>query len=360
MKEKKEIKCVVWDLDHTVWDGILLESDAVQLKPGIKEVIETLDQRGILHSIASKNDEELAMAKLKEFGLDDYFLYPEIHWNAKSHSVEQIQKNLNIGMDAILFIDDQEFELEEVKTTHPSINCLHADQYQTLVDNPLLNPRFITVDSTRRRKMYQDEYRRKQAESEYKGPSEEFLASLDMKFSIYPAEEEDLKRAEELTVRTNQLNATGKTFSYEELNLLRQSEDHQLLVCELIDKYGSYGKIGLALIHMKEEYWRLEMMLMSCRVVSRGVGTVLLSYIMQEAKANNKLLLADFRDTGRNRMMNVSFRFAGFREKSSDGQGNYVLEHDLEVIQEYPDYIEVSVNHQIVNKRRKTWTIEAK
>ena len=130
MGEKKEIKCVVWDLDNTIWDGILLESDDVQLKPGIKEIIETLDSRGILHSIASKNEYDLAMSKLKEFGLDDYFLYPEIHWDAKSISLERIQKNINIGMDTILFVDDQEFELAEVKNAHESVNCLNANEYR--------------------------------------------------------------------------------------------------------------------------------------------------------------------------------------------------------------------------------------
>ncbi len=344
MGEKKEIKCVVRDLDNTIWDGILLESDDVQLKPGIKEIIETLDSRGILHSIASKNEYDLAMSKLKEFGLDDYFLYPEIHWDAKSISLERIQKNINIGMDTILFVDDQEFELAEVKNAHESVNCLNANEYQTLLSDPRLNPRFITVDSARRRKMYQDDYKRKQAEEEFSGPSEKFLASLNMKFSISDTQEEDLRRAEELTVRTDQLNATGKTFSYDELNELRQSENYKLLICELEDKFGSYGKIGLALINMSEDYWRLEMMLMSCRVVSRGVGTVLLNYIMKEAKRNNKRLLADFRDTGRNRMMQICFRFAGFKEKSSDGNGNYVLEHDLENIQDFPDYIEISTN----------------
>jgi FkbH-like protein len=342
--KQKEIKCVVWDLDHTIWDGVLIESDDVQLKPGMKEIIKTLDERGILHSIASKNDYDLAISKLKEFGLDEYFLYPEIHWNAKSHSLELIQKNINIGMDTILFIDDQEFELEEVKNVHPSINCLNSLEYNSLLDHPRLKPRFITVDSARRRKMYQDDYKRKQAEEEYQGPSESFLASLNMKFSISNAKEEDLKRAEELTVRTNQLNATGKSFSYDELNTFRQSDNYKMLVCELEDKYGTYGKIGLALINMKEDHWLLEMMLMSCRVVSRGVGTVLLSHILKEAKKNKKTLLANFRDTGRNRMMYVSFRFAEFRERSSDGNGDYVLEHELKNIQDFPEYIEVCIN----------------
>lgn len=207
----------------------------------------------------------------------------------------------------------------------------------------MLKPRFITVDSGRRREMYQSEYRRKREEEAYQGPTEAFLATLNMKFSIYPAKEEDLKRAEELTVRTNQLNATGLTFSYDELNKLRTSKDHQLLICELKDIYGSYGKIGLALIHMKDDAWVLEMLLMSCRVASRGVGTVLLLYIMKEAKKNRKRLYANFRDTGRNRMMNISFRFAGFEEKEVVSKDQYILEHPLEDIHDYPDYIDVVI-----------------
>ena len=84
MREEKGIKCVIWDLDHTIWNGILLESEDVRLKPNIEEVIQILDSRGILHSIASKNSRDDAMGKLKEFGLDEYFLYPEITWSAKS------------------------------------------------------------------------------------------------------------------------------------------------------------------------------------------------------------------------------------------------------------------------------------
>lgn len=112
----------MWDLDNTIWDGILLESDDVQLKPGIKEIIETLDSRGILHSIASKNEYDLAMSKLKEFGLDDYFLYPEIHWDAKSISLERIQKNINIGMDTILLLTTRNLNWQRLRMlTNPLI-----------------------------------------------------------------------------------------------------------------------------------------------------------------------------------------------------------------------------------------------
>lgn len=340
-ENNKEIKVVVWDLDNTIWDGILVEGDKVRLKPGIKEVLQVLDDRGILHSIASKNNYDDAIQKLKEFGLDDFFLYPEIHWNAKSSSLAAIQKNINIGMDTILFVDDQAFEREEVQSVHTDITCIDALEYNTLPHLPRLNPRFITEDSARRRKMYQDDIKRKQEEESFQGPSEAFLASLKMKFIISECREEDLKRAEELTVRTNQLNATGKTYDYDELNQFRISDKYKLLVCELIDRYGSYGKIGLALVEMLDTHWHLRLLLMSCRVMARGVGSVVMSYIMQESKKAGKKLLADFKHTNRNRQMFISYKFGNFKEISSDDQGNVLFENDLTMIQPYPHYIDL-------------------
>jgi FkbH-like protein len=343
MESIKEIKCIVWDLDNTIWDGVLLESDEVQLKPGIRNVLEALDGRGILHSIASKNNHEDAFLKLKEFGIDHYFLYPKINWNAKSASIAEIQANLNFGMDAIAFIDDQEFEREEVKSQHPDVLFFDAMEYERLLIHQRCNPRFITEDSRNRRLMYHSDIVRNSAEQEYRGPKEEFLASLKMEFIISEAKEEDLKRAEELTVRTNQLNATGRTYDYDELNAFRLSEDHRLLVCELTDKYGSYGKIGLALVQIREDAWHVRLLLMSCRVMARGVGTILLTHIMNEAKASGKRLLADFRQTTRNRMMWVAYKFANFVEVEKDGDC-LLLGNDLSQIQQFPGYITITIN----------------
>ena len=122
--KKKEIKCIVWDLDNTIWDGTLTESKNVKLKHYIKDIIGELDARGILNSIASKNNYGDAVEKLKEFGIYEYFLYPEINWNPKSSSIANIQKNLNIGIDTFMFIDDQQFELDEVKLFMMKLNVL--------------------------------------------------------------------------------------------------------------------------------------------------------------------------------------------------------------------------------------------
>lgn len=337
----KKIKCIVWDLDNTLWDGILLESDDVKLKDGIEEILIQLDERGVLNCIASRNDYESAIKKLKEFNIEKYFIYKEINWNAKSDSIERIQKSLNIGVDTILFIDDQCFELEEVKYVHNEIEVMDALNYKELLAQPFLKFEEITEDTKRRRQMYLENIERIADEENYKGPKKEFLQSLNMKIIISNAKESDLKRVHELTIRTNQLNATGTIYSYEELTNFMNSENHKLLICELNDKYGSYGKIGIILIEEKDTLWEIKLLLMSCRVMSRSVGSILLAFIEQKAKANGKRLLADFRKTDKNKMMYVTYKFSNFKEVYSDETGYIVFENDLSQIQPIPSYVKI-------------------
>ena len=337
---EKTIKCVVWDLDHTVWDGVLLEDGKVALRPGVREIIEELDRRGILQSIASKNHPDDALQTLRELRLDEYFLHPQIGWNPKSLSIATIAERLNIGIDTFAFIDDQPFERDEVAHVHPQVLCIDAAGVGAVLQMPRMMPRFLTGESRIRRSMYLSDIRRQDVESEFAGPKEDFLAQLEMVFTIAPAQEEDLRRAEELTVRTNQLNTTAYTYSYEELNQLRQSPRHLLLISSLDDRYGTYGKIGLTLIERDPEVWTIKLLLMSCRVMSRGVGTIMLSHCMMLARQHGVRLRAEFKSNDRNRLMLVTYKFAGFREVGTR-DGVELLESDLSRIQEFPPYVKV-------------------
>ena len=334
------MKCVVWDLDDTLWSGTLLEGDSVQLRTGIMEIIQTLDERGILQSIASKNDTESAMTQLRKFGLADYFLYPQISWNSKSSGVQQIVTALNIAADSVAFIDDQPFERDEVNSVLPEVLCLDAASVDQLLQMPEMIPRFITSESRLRRQMYLTDIERKSAETAFTGPAEEFLASLEMEFSIQRAQEADLQRLEELTLRTHQLNTTGYTYSYDELSDFLRSPQHLLLVAELKDKYGTYGKVGLALVELKGDVWNIKLLLMSCRVMSRGVGAVLLTFITRLASASKVRLLAEFISTDRNRMMYVTYKFNNFREIERNDK-LIVFEHPLLSVPDFPDYIKI-------------------
>lgn len=338
----KAIKCVVWDLDNTLWDGVLLEGDRVLLRQNVMEIIKTLDGWGILQSIASKNEEDEAMKMLRELGAGDYFLYPQISWSSKVSSIENIAQALNIGLDSIAFIDDQPYERAEVSHSLPDVRCFDAADLVGFMATPGLKPLVVTQDAAVRRLMYIGEAQRKQAEEEFSGPQEEFLAGLGMVCTISAAREDDLRRAEELTVRTNQLNATGYTYSYEELDYFRCSPQHRLLIAGLEDKFGSYGKIGLVLLECQPDVWTIKLLLMSCRVMSRGVGSLMLQHIMRLAQEQQVRLRAEFVSTGRNRMMYVTYKFARFKEVSTDG-GLTILENDLTQLTPFPEYVRVNI-----------------
>lgn len=340
--EEKKVKCLVWDLDHTLWEGTLLEDRDVTPKENSLDIIKTLDGRGILQSIASRNDHDVAMAKLRHFGLAEYFLYPQINWNSKSHSLRQIAASLNIGLDSLAFIDDQPFERAEVGSALPEVLCLDERHRDDLLAMPALNPRFVTEDSRIRRLMYLSDIERNKRESDFVGPTEEFLASLGMELVIAEAAEEDLQRAEELTVRTHQLNTTGYTYSYDELNAFRQSENHLLLIASLTDTFGTYGKIGLVLLETGKDCWNIKLLLMSCRVMSRGVGGVLITHLRARAKAAGVRLQAEMITNDRNRMMYMTYKFSHFVEKRTDG-AVIVFENDLTNIPALPAYMKVVI-----------------
>ncbi|MBP6876199.1 MAG: HAD-IIIC family phosphatase [Candidatus Eisenbacteria bacterium] len=344
-EREETVKCLVWDLDRTLWDGILLEDERVRLRPGIRETLTELDRRGILHSIASRNDPETAMARLRDFDLAHFFLYPQIGWRAKPLSIARILEDLRLRPGALAFIDDDPFERDQMLHAHPAMRVFDACEAARLVELPAFRPRFVTADSRQRREMYQRDIERRIAEEEFQGPQEDFLARLDMRFSIARARQGDLERAEELTVRTHQLNSTGYTYSYEELDRLRVSPAHRLWIAELEDRYGSYGKIGLALLELGPQAWTIKLLLMSCRVMSRGVGSVFVQVLLRSARKAGVTLRAEFVPTRANRQMYVTLRFAGFRE--IDGQtGVLLLEHDCTQDLALPPHVRVELEEE--------------
>ncbi|MBP3325593.1 MAG: HAD-IIIC family phosphatase [Coprococcus sp.] len=336
----EKIKCVVWDLDNTLWDGILAETDDVKLKSNVTEIIKELDRRGILQSISSKNEYDIAMKKLRDYKLEKYFLYSQINWNSKAESIEKIATSFNFSLDAFAFVDDQQFERDEVSFQHPEVLCIDAVCMSEILEMDRFMPKYVTEDSKNRRLLYMHDIVRNEKEKDFIGPKEDFLRTLDMKFTISRAKVEDLKRVEELTVRTHQLNSTGTIYSFDELSEMIHSDNFMVLVAQLEDVYGTYGKIGLCVIEEKEDIWDIKLLLMSCRVMSKGVGSVLMNYIAKKAKKKNKRILADFISTDRNRIMYITYRFNGFKELSNDN-GKITFEADLSIDKKYPNYITV-------------------
>lgn len=341
----KEIKCVIWDLDDTLWDGILLEDDHVQLKEGILEIINELDRRGIIQSLASKNNYGPTMEKLKELHIDHYFIYPEINWNPKSKSIENLYLRLNIGLDTILFIDDQEFERQEVKMALPQIQCLDAKEYEGLLTMPGLNPENITEDAQKRREFYFIDLARKEEEQKFVGTPEEFLATLGLRYHIYEAQEGDIPRAYELLKRTNRLNAANRIYEPDELKHFIASDEYKLYICALEDKFGSYGKIGLALVRIEAECWHVNQFAVSCRVISRGAADTLLIFIMQEAQKHAQYLLADYIPTEKNKQIYLIYKTNGLKEEEKVADRQFIFKHPLWDLKKMPGYIIIDDHH---------------
>ncbi|MGW0520131.1 HAD-IIIC family phosphatase [Crossiella sp. NPDC003009] len=306
------VKCLVWDLDNTLWNGTLLEGDDVGVSEEIRAVVKTLDARGILQSVASKNDHDLAWAKLEQLGLAEYFLLPRIGWQAKSLSVREIADRLRFAHDTIAFIDDQPTERAEVNHHLPTVRCYPADAAAGLAELPEFSPATITPDSRRRREMYDAGFRREAGQAEFAGSDQDFLRSLELRMDIGRADAAELARVEELTLRTSQMNATGVHYSDETLRGLIADPRHEVLTATMADRFGPHGAIGVLLLRTGAAAWHLKLLATSCRVVSFGAGAVILNWLADQAARSGVHLVADFRRTERNRMMEIAYRFAGF------------------------------------------------
>jgi methoxymalonate biosynthesis protein len=309
------VKCLVWDLDNTLWQGTLLEDGDVPLFPGIADVIATLDARGILQSVASKNDFDLAWARLEKLGLAEYFVHPQIGWGPKSESVSQVADKLQFAAKTMAFIDDQPAERAEVAYAAPEVRCYTCEEALTLPERPEFSPGVVTIDARRRRQMYQASFRRDAERESFAGPDEDFLRSLELVMNIKRADDEDLSRVEELTLRTSQMNATGVHYSDPTLRGLLADPDHEVLTISLADRFGPHGAVGVMLLGYRRYAWHLKLLATSCRVVSFGAGAVLLNWLIDQAAQAGVHLVADFKPTDRNRMMDIAYRFAGFTEE---------------------------------------------
>jgi methoxymalonate biosynthesis protein len=310
------VKCLVWDLDDTLWKGTLLEDGEVVLDDRARETVVGLDSRGILQAVASKNDPDLAGERLAAFGIAVYFVLARIGWRPKSESIREIADQLGFAYDTIAFVDDQPAERAEVAFHLPRVRCYPAERIPELLGLPEYVPRTVTVDSLRRRQMYQANQRRLAEQESFAGPSEAFLRSLELVMEIGRATPEELSRVEELTLRTSQMNATGVHYSDVDLRALLDDPRHEVLTVTMSDRFGPHGAVGVALVARGPSVWHLKLLATSCRVVSFGAGATVLNWLIREAAAAGAHLVADFRPTPRNRIMEIAYRFAGFTHES--------------------------------------------
>ena len=328
----KKIKCVIWDLDNTLWDGVLVEdgTEQLRLKPGIPEIIQTLDSRGILLSIASKNNPEDAMRVLKKFQLDEYFLCPQISWGPKSDAINAIARQLNIGLNSFLFVDDSKFELELVKSACPQVRVLDALEYRTVPDMKECQVP-ITAESKNRRKLYQVDSERQKIAQTFGKDYMAFLKDCQIELTIRPMQEENLERVHELTQRTNQMNFSGNRYDRDVLRKILSTPHLDTFVLSCKDRFGSYGVIGFSIVDSREP--RMTDLMFSCRIQSKRVEHAFLAHIIPAYVADTgRDFRADYRKNQHNEPSGRVFADLGMEEIAvKDGVSSLVFPKDRKV-----------------------------
>ena len=295
-----QIKCVVFDLDNTLWDGVLVEGEDIRLKPDVVQLIEYFDSRGILLSIASKNDFESTWSCLERLGVAQYFLYPQINWGQKSDGIRLIAKSLNIGLDALAFVDDNPFELDEVARSLPMVACVPSSELHTLPGNPRFQGS-SSADARSRRTYYRQAIQREEKQAQFGDDYVGFLASCEIELEMRHPEPDDAERIAELVQRTNQLNFSGRKYSRHEVTRILEDRELEKIVLSCSDKYGAYGTIGFAIIRHCFDEIRVEDLMLSCRVQGKFIEQSLFNHLLEHHNPHSaNHLWVNYTETGRN------------------------------------------------------------
>jgi len=339
VKEKKQlveknnaVKCVVWDLDNTLWDGTLVEDGEarLRLKPEVVDVIRTLDARGILHSIASKNNREDALRVLQKFQVDKYFLCPQISWQPKSESIKAVASQLNIGSDSLLFIDDSDFELEQVKAVHPEVRIVNARYYESLIRMEECQVA-VTSEGRDRRKLYQMECARRTVKEGFGNDYFAFLRDCQIELNVESLKDENLERVHELTQRTNQMNFSGNRYSREVLAQILSTPHLSTFVLSCGDRFGAYGVVGFCIVDDRKPL--MTDLMFSCRIQSKRIEHAFLAYLIKKyASETGKDFHAYYRKTARNSAAGKVFADMGMEEiEAEHGLSLLVFSKDRQI-----------------------------
>jgi len=313
--QRKAYKVIVLDCDQTLWKGVCGETGAegVEISEHRKKLhnfMRDLKNRGFLLCLCSKNSEEDVMQvfeKNKDMVLtkDDLVSW-KINWKPKSENIRELAEELDLGLDSFIFIDDNPVECAEVQAHCPEVLTLqlpaeenkipHFLKHSWAFDN--LN---VTNEDSRRTSMYRQEMHRKEFRNKAE-TMESFLARLELDIKIRSLEESDIKRASQLTMRTNQFNFTTIRRSTAEIDQLLQSGKMEAMMCEVSDRFGDYGKVGFILYETTPFSLNVDTFLLSCRVLGRGVEHRILAELGRLAhKDDIKIVKIRFRQTPKNK-----------------------------------------------------------
>jgi FkbH-like protein len=348
-RQGRSAKCLVLDLDNTLWSGVVGDDglDGIRLGPGsaigeahlaVQRYVRDLSRRGIILAVCSKNDEATALLPFEN--------HPEMllrrsdiacfvaNWNDKAANIRGIAKALNIGLGAMVFLDDNPFERNLVRRELPMVSV------PELPDEPALYPRrlaeagyfeaiSITAEDTARTRQYQANVAR---ESLRLGTTDldSYLRSLEMELRWKPFDRLGVQRIVQLINKTNQFNLTTHRYTEPEVASLLDDNEALTFQLRLVDRLGDNGIIGIVIGRKTSaEEIGLDTWLMSCRVLGRGVEKATLNVVTDEARRlGAKRLRGTYIPTSKNWMVNDHYLKLGFKESgfSKSGVQQWTLE----------------------------------
>jgi FkbH-like protein len=311
---RQPFKAIVLDCDNTLWKGVCGEDGAMGIMvdsnfAALQNLLIEKTRSGMLLALCSKNNEqdvwEVFEKNPQMLLKKEHFVSWRINWQVKSENIISIARELNLGLDSFIFMDDSPMECAQVMKDCPSVLTIRlpgeVGNIPAFLDHIWAFDVFrVTEEDRNRTEMYVTEKRRQELQ-DTRPSLEEFIRSLELKVSMYPMEGSQLGRVSQLTQRTNQFNLSTIRRTEEELQELVNSSGVKCWVVEVADRFGDYGLTGVVITREAGETVLLDTFLLSCRVLGRGVESAVLDCIGKYCGEKDvKHLQARFYPTPRN------------------------------------------------------------
>ena len=329
-------KCIVLDLDNTLWGGIVGEDGFEGIKLGDSPVgrayaefqhnLLALNQRGILLAINSKNNFDDAMQIIKDHPnmvlKEDNFVCIRINWNDKVVNMKEISDELNIGLDSMVFFDDDPVNREYVKSNLPEIQTVDISDpsnfskiLKSINDFQMLK---ITDEDMTRNKMYLEQRKRTDLKTQV-GDLQDFLKQLNISVKIKNADSFTIPRISQLTIKTNQFNLTTRRYQEEDIRKFSQDKDKIVECAQVEDKFGDNGITGVYIINKdNKQEWTIDTFLLSCRIIGRGVEDGMLHQIIEKARKEGvSKIRGEYIKTKKNKPAENFFPTFGFKKEGN-------------------------------------------
>ena len=349
-------KCIVLDLDNTLWGGIIGEDgfDGIELghSPNGKAFVDfqkellSLWNQGIILAINSKNNFDDAMNVIKEHPnmilREKNFASIKINWNDKAENLKQIANEINIGLNSIVFFDDDKLNQERIKHEFPEVLTVELSSDPSyfsaiLKDLNDFNVLQRTEDDVKRGEMYAQQRERKEFQKSISN-LDDFLEQLDIQVKMKKTSEFLIPRISQLTLKTNQFNLTTKRYQEEEIRNFANNDKFIVGCAQVLDKFGDNGITGVYIINKEDKVWNIDTFLLSCRIMGRGVENGILSQILIDAKNNGiEEIRANFIPTKKNKPAENFLSDFGFEK--NDDYWIYKLNNEIKL----PKHLKVEI-----------------